>query len=156
MERTLVLLKPDAVERRLVGTILARFERKGLDLVGLKLMRVPRALAAKHYAEHKGKPFYGPVVRFLSRGPVVAIALAGKDAVRVVRTLVGATFGPDAQPGTIRGDFGLSKRFNLVHASDSPASARRELALFFDRRELVRWKPTDACWVYDLAGPEPV
>lgn len=156
MERTLLLLKPDAVQRRLVGAILQRLERKGLDIVGLKMMRLTRAEAARHYAEHRGKEFYEPLVRFLASGPVVAVAVEGQDAVRVVRALVGATFSTDAAPGTIRGDFGMSRRFNLVHASDSPASARRELGLFFKRGELVRRRPVDAGWVYDLSGPRPV
>jgi nucleoside-diphosphate kinase len=156
MERTLVLLKPDAVERRLVGAILARFERKGLDLAGLKMIRLSAAQAARHYAEHRGRDFYAPLVRFLSSGPIVAVALEGRDAVRVVRQMVGPTFSGEAAPGTIRGDFGLSRRFNLIHASDSVRTARRELAAFFDKRDLVQRRPTDAAWVYDLTGPEPV
>lgn len=156
MERTLVLLKPDAVHRRLVGRIVARFEAKGLTLVGLKLMRLSRSQAARHYAAHRGREFYEPLVRFLASGPVVALALEGLDAVRVVRQMVGTTFGGEAEPGTIRGDFALSRRFNLVHASDSPATARRELAAFFKRSELVRVKPTDLAWVYDLTGARPI
>jgi len=156
MQRTLVLLKPDAVERRLVGTILARLERKGLDLVGLKMLRVKRAEAARLYAAHRGQDFYGPLVRFLCSGPLVAVAVAGKDAVAVVRAMIGSTFCNEAAPGTVRGDLGMSRRFNLIHASDSPASARRELALFFKGAELVRRRPVDAGWLYDLTGPEPV
>ena len=156
MERTLVLLKPDAVERRLVGAILARFERKGLDLVGLKMVRMTRAQAARHYAEHRGRDFYAPLVRFLSSGPMVVLALEGRDAVRVVRQVVGTTFAGEAAPGTIRGDFGMSKRFNLIHASDSVKTARRELAGFFGKKELLARRAVDIGWVYDLTGPEPV
>jgi len=156
MQRTLVLLKPDAVERRLVGTILARLERKGLDVVGLKMVRVSAAKAARFYAEHRGREFYEPLVRFLSGGPVVAVAVEGQDAVRVVRRMVGSTFGGEASPGTIRGDFAMSRRFNLVHASDSPTSARRELATFFTRGEVLRRRAADADWVYDRTGPKPV
>ncbi len=156
MQRTLVLLKPDAVERRLVGAILARFELKGLHIVGLKMLRLSRAQVAQHYAEHRGRDFYEPLVRFLSSGPLVALALEGLDAVRVVRQMVGATFCREADPGTIRGDFGMSKRFNLIHASDSATSARRELAAFFRRGDLIARRPADAGWVYDLTGAEPV
>jgi nucleoside-diphosphate kinase len=156
MERTLVLLKPDAVQRRLVGPILARLERKGLDLVGLKMIRVSRAQAESHYAEHRDRDFYEPLVRFLSSGPVVAAAVEGRDAVQVVRRMVGATFGHEADPGTIRGDLAVSMRFNLVHASDSIASARRELAFFFETEELFSREPVDQAWVYDMSGPEPV
>lgn len=156
MERTLLLIKPDAVERRLIGAILQRLERKGLNIVGLKMLRMTRAQAARHYAQHRGKDFYEPLLRFITSGPVVAVAVEGVDAVRVVRSLVGGTFCTEAAPGTIRGDFGMSRRFNLVHASDSPANARRELAAFFRRGELMRRQPADIDWVYDLTGPEPV
>ncbi len=152
MQTTLVILKPDCVARRLAGEVIGRIERKGLQLVGMKLLKIPAPLARRMYAVHKGKDFYGPLVRFMTRGPVIALAVRGKDAIDVVRKLCGPTFGPDAPPGTIRGDFGVSKRFNLVHASDSPASARRELALFFKPAELVKSDPADFGQLYDGTG----
>jgi nucleoside-diphosphate kinase len=130
-QRTLVLVKPDAVNRRLVGEVLARFERKGLALVALELRTLDRATAARHYAEHEGKPFYPALIDFITGGPLVAAVVEGDEAVAVIRTLVGATDGRQAAAGTIRGDFSLSNRENLVHASDSPESAAREIATFF-------------------------
>ena len=157
MERTLVLIKPDAVQRRLVGRILARFERKGLQIVGLKILQIGEALARRHYAAHEGKPFYEPLIRFLTSGPTVALVLEGKRAVEVVRTMMGPTFGPDAPPGTIRGDFAVSNRFNLVHGSDSPESAEAEIVLFFEPSDLVEWRPDDIANLYDFSeGGEPV
>jgi len=157
MERTLVLIKPDAVQRRLVGLILARFERKGLQLVALKLMRISEELARRHYAPHKGKPFYEPLIRFVTGGPTVALILEGKRAIEVVRGMMGATFGPDAAPGTLRGDLAISNRFNLVHGSDSPQSAETEIRLFFEPSEIVAWRPADIEQVYDFSeGGEPV
>jgi len=157
MERTLVLIKPDAVQRRLVGRLLARFEAKGLQLVALKMMKITEELARQHYAPHEGKPFYEPLIRFMTGGPTVALVLEGKRAVEVVRRMMGPTFGPDAPPGTLRGDFAVSNRFNLVHGSDSPETAEREIALFFDPAELVEWWPDDMEQVYDFSeGGEPV
>jgi nucleoside-diphosphate kinase len=157
MERTLVLIKPDAVQRRLVGTVLARFEAKGLQLVALKMMKISEELARRHYAPHEGKPFYEPLIRFVTGGPTVAAVLEGKNAVKMVRKMMGATFGPDAEPGTIRGDFAVSNRFNLVHGSDSPEAAEQEIALFFDPAELIEWWPDDMEQVYDFSeGGEPV
>jgi len=157
MERTLVLIKPDAVQRRLVGRIVARFEAKGLQLVALKMMRIPEELARRHYAPHEGKPFYEPLIRLMTGGPTVALILEGKRAVEVVRRMMGPTFGPDAPPGTLRGDFAVSNRFNLVHGSDSPEAAEKEIALFFDEAELVDWWPDDMEQVYDFSeGGEPV
>jgi nucleoside-diphosphate kinase len=150
LERTLILLKPDALQRRLAGRILSRFEEKGLQLVGLKLMRVTPALAERHYEAHKAKPFYPGLVRFMTSSPIVALVLEGKDVVNIVRKLVGKTFGPEAEPGTIRGDFGSSRSFNLIHASDAPDTAKREVELFFKPEELQEWKPTDFEWVYDV------
>ncbi len=150
MERTLILLKPDALQRRLSGRILSRFEEKGLRIVGLKLMQITQELAAKHYEAHKAKPFYGGLVRFMTSSPVVALVLEGKDVIAIVRKLVGKTFGPEAEPGTIRGDFGASRSFNLIHASDAPDTARHEVELFFRAEELLAWKPTDLEWVYDV------
>ncbi len=148
MERTLVLLKPDAVQRWLVGQIISRFENKGLAIAGLKVMRVPAALARRMYAEHKGKAFYGGLVEFISSGPIVALVLEGLEAITVVRKMMGPTFGPDAPPGTIRGDFGLSRRMNLVHGSDSLAAARREIPLFFAKHELVQCSQTQLQSIY--------
>ena len=157
MERTLVLIKPDAVHRRLVGRIIARFEHKGLKLVGLKMLRIDEPLARRHYAAHEGKPFYEPLVRFITGGPTVALVLEGKRAIEVVRKIMGATFGPEAQPGTIRGDLAISNRFNLVHGSDSPQTAEAEIALFFRPEELIEWEPADIQMVYDFSeGGEPV
>lgn len=157
MERTLVLIKPDAVQRRLVGRILARFEARGLQLVALKMIRISETLARTHYAPHEGKPFYEPLIRFVTGGPTVALVVEGKRAIEVVRGMMGPTFGPDAPSGTIRGDFGLSNRFNLVHGSDSPESAAAEIALFFDDAELIDWRPGDVEQIYDFSeGGEPV
>lgn len=157
MDRTLVLIKPDAVQRRLIGRIVARFEAKGLQIVGLKMMQITEELARRHYAPHVGKPFYEPLIRFVTGGPTVALVLEGKQAIAVVRAMMGRTFGPDAAPGTIRGDFAISKRFNLVHGSDSPESAAAEMALFFQPGELIGWRPDDLEQVYDFSeGEEPV
>jgi nucleoside-diphosphate kinase len=130
-ERTLVLIKPDAVRRGLVGEVLHRFERKGLGLVSMDLRTMDGAMADRHYADHVEKPWYPPLREFMTSGPLVAAILEGDEAISVVRTLVGATDGRAAASGTIRGDFSLSNRENLVHASDSPESAAREAALFF-------------------------
>jgi len=157
MERTLVLIKPDAVHRRLVGRILARFEVKGLQIVALKMIQISEELARRHYAPHEGKPFYEPLIRFMTSGPTIALILEGKNAIKVVRRMMGATFGPDAEPGTLRGDFAISNRFNLVHGSDSPAAAEAEIGLFFDPAEVVEWWPEDIEQVYDFTeGGEPV
>ncbi|HUW99440.1 MAG TPA: nucleoside-diphosphate kinase [Phycisphaerae bacterium] len=156
MERTLVILKPDALHRGLVGRILGRFEAKGLKLVALKMAVIDRATAERQYASHKGKPFYEPLIRFMTSGPSVLVCLEGKGAVAAVRKMLGATFGPDAEPGTVRGDFGVSNRFNLVHGSDSPEAAEKELALFFKPQDLVDWKPADWNWRYDFSTGECV
>ncbi len=142
-ERTLILLKPDAVQRRLCGRVLQRFEDKGLKIVGMKLMQITRQLAEQHYAPHKGKGFYEGLVKFMTSSPVVAIALEGPYAIDVARKLMGATFGFKAEPGTIRGDFGVSNQYNLVHGSDSKEAAERELGLFFGKNELLEWKTAD-------------
>jgi nucleoside-diphosphate kinase len=147
MQRTLILLKPDCVHRRLVGTITQRFEQKGLRLVGLKLVQASRKLAEQHYAVHKGKPFYDSLLQFLTSGPTVAMVWEGREAVAVARTLMGVTDGTKAPPATIRGDFALSVQNNLVHGSDSPENAAAEIALWFRPDELVDYKPTDAGWI---------
>ncbi len=151
MERTLVLLKPDAVQRGLVGTILSRFEAKGLSIVGLKMRTFDRSVLEQHYEVHKERPFYPNLVDFMSSGPVVAIALEGKDAITVVRTLVGKTNAREAAPGTIRGDLGMSFSNNLVHASDGEDTAKFELGLWFsDAAELSDWTPADLEWRYSV------
>jgi nucleoside-diphosphate kinase len=147
MQRTLILLKPDCVQRRLIGTIIQRFEQKGLRLAGLKLVQASRELAEKHYAVHKGKPFYDSLLSFLTSGPTVALVWEGREAVTVARTLMGATDGTKSPPATIRGDFALSVQNNLVHGSDSAENAAIEIALWFSPQELVQYAPTDAAWV---------
>ena len=152
METSLILIKPDGVQRRLAGRILARFEEKGLQVVGAKLMRIAPELAERHYASHKGKPFYPGLVSFMTSSPVFALALRGKNSVAVVRKMLGATFGSKAEPGTIRGDFGISDGFNLVHASDSPETAKVEVSLFFKPEEVVEYLMADTPWVYDTSS----
>jgi nucleoside-diphosphate kinase len=132
-QSTLLIVKPDAVRRGLTGEIISRIERKGLRIDELRMMRVPKALARKHYAEHSAKPFFGELVEFITSGPVVVAKVTGREAVSVVRTLMGTTDPAASGPGTIRGDLGTEITENLVHGSDSPASAKRELALFFGR-----------------------
>ncbi len=148
MERTLILLKPDAVQRGLIGDILGRFEAKGLKIVGMKLMRMTAELAAKHYAAHQGKPFYEGLVKFMTKSPIVALAIEGNGAIGVCRTMMGATFGADAAPGTIRGDYGVSRSYNLVHGSDSPEAAEKELGLFFPEG-CVDYDHDGFAWIYD-------
>jgi nucleoside-diphosphate kinase len=147
MQQTLILLKPDAVQRRLVGEVIARFERKGLRLVGLKFVKPARDMAEKHYAVHKGKPFYESLLTFLTSGPTVAMVWEGREAVAACRSVMGVTDGVKAAPGTIRGDFGLSVQNNLVHGSDSPENAATEISLWFRPEELVSYQPMDAKWV---------
>jgi nucleoside-diphosphate kinase len=155
LERTLIILKPDAVQRGLCGEILARFEKKGLQIAGLKFMKISDALASTHYAAHKERPFYAGLVAFMTSSPVVVVALEGKDAITIARNMMGATFGSKAAPGTIRGDFGVSNAFNLIHGSDAPEAAAKELGLFFSPGELVSWTPTIQTWVYDMAKGTP-
>lgn len=149
MQTTLIFLKPDAVQRGLMGPILSRFEAKGLQFVGMKLMAVPRELAEKHYAEHAGKPFYEGLLKFVTSSPVLVCAVRGVNAVSVCRSLIGATNGQKADPGTIRGDYGMSGGNNLIHGSDSPESAERELALWFKPEELTAYEKNNQVWVYD-------
>jgi len=146
IERTLVLCKPDAVQRGLAGQIIARFEAKGLKIAGMKLLQVSEELAAKHYAEHVEKPFYPALRDFITASPVVALAIEGDNAVDVVRRLMGGTNPQEAAPGTIRGDYGIYMTKNLVHGSDSVASAERELALFFEAHELHDYALTMGEW----------
>ena len=141
LQRSLILLKPDCVERRLVGQVIARFEAKGLHIVAMKMLRVSPELAKQHYAEHVSKPFYPSLEDFITSAPIVALAIEGLDAVRVVRDMLGATNGLTAAPGTIRGDFSSSRQMNLVHASDSPESAQRELELYFHPQDFCEHEP---------------
>ena len=137
MERTFIMVKPDGVERGLVAEVLGRFERRGLRLCGLKVMRVDRDLAERHYAEHVEKPFFPSLLAFITRGPVVAMVWEGENAIAVARTMMGTTDSSQAAPGTIRGDYSLSKEENIVHGSDGPESAAREIELFFAPGELL-------------------
>ena len=146
-ERTFAMVKPDGVQRGLTGEIVRRYEARGLKVVGLKLMLVPRTKAEEHYAEHRGKPFYAGLVDYITSGPVVALALEGKNAVAVVRTMNGATKPWDAAPGTIRGDMALDIGRNIVHGSDSVESAKRELGIYFNKDELVDWTPVASKWI---------
>ncbi len=155
METTLIILKPDAVQRGLVGRIISRFEDKGLQVVGCKMMRITPDLAATHYAPQKGKPFYAGLVRFMTSSPVLVLAVQGLGAITICRKMMGATFGSKADPGTIRGDFGVSNSFNLIHGSDSPEAAARELGLFFKPAELVAFEQAIAEWVYDKSSGTP-
>ncbi|MFA7235971.1 MAG: nucleoside-diphosphate kinase [Phycisphaeraceae bacterium] len=147
MQTTLIILKPDAVQRGLCGEVLSRFERKGLKIVGGKFMQVPETLAKKHYAEHDGKPFFGDLLSFITTGPVLVLAVRGPSAVDVCRKLIGKTNGCEAEPGTIRGDYGVSKATNLVHGSDSAASAEREVAMWFTADEIHDWDRTGQKWI---------
>ncbi len=148
MERSLIILKPDCVHRRLMGRIIQRFEDKGLIIVGMKLMRISRELAERHYAPHKGKPFYPGLMDYITGGPVVVMVLQGDRCIEITRTMLGKTFGHEAAPGTIRGDFGASKTYNLVHASDSPETARTEISLYFRDDELLNYAPPGTEWVF--------
>jgi len=147
VERTFALLKPDAVQRGLAGQILSRFERRGLKIVGLKLMRVSRQLAESYYAEHKGKSFYEPLMSYITSGPVVAMVLEGDGAVAIVRKMMGKTNSAEAEPGTIRGDFALTIGRNVIHGSDSLESAKREIGFFFKPDELQEYKRIDEAWL---------
>ena len=155
METTLIILKPDAVQRGIMGRILSRFEDKGLQVVGAKFMQISQDLAARHYADHKEKPFYAGLVSFMTSSPVLVLALRGNGAIAVCRSMMGATFGFKADAGTIRGDFGVSSSFNLIHGSDSPEAAERELGLFFSAGDLLEWDRAVEGWVYDLSSGTP-
>jgi nucleoside-diphosphate kinase len=155
METTLIILKPDAVQRGLMGRIISRFEDKGIQVVGAKFMQIPGELAARHYESHQGKPFYDGLVAFMTSSPVLVLALRGVGAIAMCRKMMGATFGSNAEPGTIRGDFGVSNSFNLIHGSDSPEAAAHELTLFFGKGEVLNWSRAGECWVYDLSGGDP-
>ena len=149
MERTLILVKPDGVQRGLVGEILGRFETRGLKIVGLKLVQVPTDLAERHYAVHQGKPFYDGLIRYITSSPIVALVLEGTNAVAAVRKTVGATRSWEAEAGTIRGDFALEVGMNLVHASDAPETARDEVALWFRDDELLSYPRDLDRWIFE-------
>ena len=147
MERTLIIFKPDAMNRMLVGRILSRFEDKGLRIAALKLQQSPREQVEKHYEVHKERPFYGALVDFMTSAPVILAVLEGPSAITVVRSLLGATNGIEAAPGTIRGDYGCDKQFNLVHASDGPETAKKEIDLFFKPEEIVAYTRSPDEWI---------
>jgi len=147
MEKTLVIFKPDCVQRRLVGRILSRFEDKGLNVVAMKMLQVTPDLARQHYAEHVSKPFYPGLEAFITGSPVVAAVIEGLEAIRVVRDMLGATSGLKAAAGTIRGDYSSSRQMNLVHASDGPQAAAREIDLYFRPEELFSYQPTLTPWL---------
>lgn len=149
MERTLVLIKPDAVQRGLVGEVLARLEHRGLKIVGLKLVDVSEELAREHYAVHEGKPFFEPLIAYITASPVVAMVLEGPQAIEVVRRTLGATAPAEAGPGTVRADFALEIGRNLVHGSDGPETARQEIALWFEEPELISWERATDRWIYE-------
>ena len=148
MERSLIILKPDAVQRQLCGRIMTRFEEKGIQIIGCKMIKIATELAEQHYAPHKGKPFYDSLLKYMTSSPVVVLCLQAPGVIAMARKLMGATFGCNAEPGTIRGDFGASEGFNLIHGSDSPESAEKEVALFFKPDELVDQPLTNAHWLY--------
>ena len=149
MDRTLVLVKPDGVQRGLIGEIISRLERRGLKIVGMKLMQVSGELANRHYGEHEGKPFFAGLVGFITSGPIVAMAIEGNNVVGLVRTTVGATTPADSAPGTIRGDLGVDIGRNLIHGSDSDESAKRELSLFFTEGELLDYSRDTDPWIIE-------
>ncbi|MCE2874174.1 MAG: nucleoside-diphosphate kinase [Planctomycetes bacterium] len=152
METTLIILKPDAVQRGLMGRIITRFEDKGLQIVGCKLMQISQDLAAQHYKDHASKPFYPGLVRFMTSSPVLVMAVRGIGAVAICRGMMGATFGSKAAAGTIRGDFGVSNSFNLIHGSDGPEAATREIGLFFKAGEVLDFNRAGECWIYDSSS----
>ncbi|MEM3396021.1 MAG: nucleoside-diphosphate kinase [Thermoplasmata archaeon] len=149
MERTFVMLKPDAVQRGVCGEIIARFERRGLKIVGMKMLWIKRELAEKHYAEHVGKKFFEGLVSYITSGPVIAMVIEGKNAVKLVRDMMGKTNPQESLPGTIRGDYSIDLGRNIIHGSDSPASAEREIALFFTKEEIFDYKLATETWIYE-------
>lgn len=149
MERTFIMIKPDGVQRNLVGEVISRFETKGFTLVGMKFMAVSRELAEKHYDVHKERPFFGGLVDFITSSPVVAMVWEGEGVIAGARTIIGATNPLTAAPGTIRGDFGVSIGRNLIHGSDGTETAQNEIALWFGDGELVDWKPVATPWLYE-------
>ena len=147
MERTLIIIKPDAMQRKLAGQILSRFERKGLVIAGMKLMQISQELAERHYAPHKGQDYYPPLIKYMTSGPVIVLVLQGSRVIETARKLMGKTFGFEADAGTIRGDFSVSTTYNLVHGSDSPETAASEIALYFNEDELLDYSCADNPWL---------
>lgn len=152
MAKTLVFLKPDAVQRGLTGEIISRFEQRGLQILGLKMTQLDEAFVRDHYAAHEGKHFYEPLVQYISAGPIVAMVITGKNAIQIVRDMMGETFGGDSPSGTIRGDYAVSDRYNLIHGSDSQEAAEEEINRFFTEEELVEHPPEALKWIYDMTG----
>jgi nucleoside-diphosphate kinase len=149
MERTLVIIKPDGVQRSLIGPIVTRFEQRGLKIVGMKLIQIDEKLARRHYGIHEGKPFFDGLIDYITSGPVVVMVLEGPNAINITRSTMGATKPAEATPGTIRADYGLEIGRNLVHGSDAPETAKNEVALFFDESELVSWGRDVDAWIYE-------
>ncbi len=147
MEQTLIILKPDAVQRQLVGRIIGRFEDKGLQITAMKLMQISRELAEEHYAVHKGKDFYPRLIDYITASPVVVMVLRGPHAIEIARKMMGKTFGSQAEPGTLRGDYSVSDTFNLVHGSDSPETAATEISLFFTQDEILDYERQTERWL---------
>lgn len=148
MEKTFLMVKPDGVQRNLIGEIVQRFEQKGFKLAGAKLMQISNELAEKHYGEHKERPFFGELVEFITSGPVFAMVWEGENVIATARNMMGKTNPAEAQPGTIRGDFGVTVGKNVIHGSDSPESAEREINLFFEASELVEYEKSNTNWIY--------
>lgn len=148
MERTFAMVKPDGVQRGLVGEVISRFEKKGIKIAALKLMQITPEIAEQHYAEHKEKPFFVDLVNFIISGPVVAMVLEGENVIAMVRTMMGATNPKESPPGTIRGDFGMTIDKNIIHGSDSPASASSEIGIFFAEKEIAMYKKAGEEWIY--------
>lgn len=148
MEKTFLMVKPDGVQRELIGEIVNRFEKKGFQLVGAKLMNISNELAEEHYGEHKERPFFGELVEFITSGPVFAMVWQGENVISTARQMMGATNPSDAAPGTIRGDYGVTVGKNIIHGSDSPESAKREIGLFFNENELIEYSKLINNWVY--------
>jgi len=147
MEKSFVMLKPDAVQRKITGQIISKFENKGLTLIGMKMIQISEELAHKHYGIHKGKHFYESLVKFITSSPVIATVWQGENAIKIIRNLVGATNPQEATPGSIRGDFALNMTFNMIHASDAPDTAEKEISLFFNNSELLDYSPTINRWL---------
>ncbi len=147
-ERTLIIIKPDGLQRRLVGEIVGRFEKKGFKIVAVKLMKMTAAMAKKHYAVHRKQYFFDRLIKYITSGPVLVMVLEGQGAVAVVRKMMGATLGLEAEPGTIRGDFSTSPTWNLVHGSDSPKTAKKEIRFFFKPNEILKYDMSDQIWLY--------
>jgi len=149
MEKTFVMIKPDGIQRRLVGNIIARFEKAGIKIVAMKFLRISKKMAEKHYAIHKGKPFYDGLIKYITSGPVLAMVLEGNNVIERVRKMVGATDPKDAMPGTIRGDYAQEIGRNIVHASDSLKTAQHEIKLWFNEEEIVDYSLTDEKWLFE-------